>query len=208
LIELIKGYRDTGVYLAWPQTLAESVKSAWSLLVCPRTPKLVQEARVSEVPKLILEPSSYELSEVYLSISGVATARMAPTDRPERIAVSVFSTEDLPPATRNSDISESLYPRVEVPYVAGAQFKFFNFPLISGTLQAGLLARIENRNPAGHIRRQYNSHLLYITRLNEPSPVGVYMGEYKAAKDEGLCYIVSEQRNVWNEYEREGGAGN
>jgi hypothetical protein len=202
MTEFVRGYRDAGVYLSWPQSIVESIKPGWSLFICPRTPKIVQ-AKVTEQPKLFLQPSSYELSEVNFSISGLAQARMAPTDRAERIDISLFSSETLPQALRNSDSAESLYPRLEVPYVAGSNFDFFNFPLIEGSLQTGLLARIVNRNPARHVRRQYHSHVVSIQRLNEPSPVSVYINEYKAAKDEGLCYVVSEQRAVWNEYDRE-----
>lgn len=203
MTEFVKGYRDAGMYLAWPQSIIQSIKPGWSLFICPRTPKIVQ-AKVTEEAKLFLEPSSYELSEVNFSISGLAQAFMAPTDRAERVDISIFSSDTLPQALRNSDSTESLYPRLEVPYVAGANFDFFNFPLIEGSLQAGLLARIVNRNPARHVRRQYHSHVVFIQRLNEPSPVSVYINEYKAAKDEGLCYVVSEQRAVWNEYDREG----
>jgi hypothetical protein len=64
------------------------------------------------------------------------------------------------------------------------------------------LARIETENPAGHIRRQYHSHVVYVHRLEEPSPVSVIIGNHRAARDEGACYIVGVQRSTWNHYDR------
>lgn len=203
LIEFVKGYRDAGMYFAWPPVVKQAAYNAWALLVCPRTPKFVQQRRGDE-PRLELHQSPYQLREVHFEVTGVAKARIPPTDKPERVAVRVMASENLPRAAMNSDEVSSLYPNLEVLYRPQALFEFFRIPLLSGGIQEGLLTRIETENPAGYIRRQYQSHVVYVQRLQEPSPVSVIIGEYKASRDEGECYVVSVQRSVWNEYDRVG----
>jgi len=201
LTEFVKGYQDAGIYFAWPPVLRSSTHKAWSLLVCPRMPKLVQPRR-SEDARLELHKSPYELREVNFALSATAHARIPPTDRPERIAVTMFASENLPRAKLNKDEVKSLSPNLEVPYRADAPFDFFKIPPLVGHVQEGVLTRIETENPAGYIRRQYHSHVVYVHRLDEPSPVPVIIGERRAARDEGTCYIVAVQRSTWNHYDR------
>jgi hypothetical protein len=203
LTEFVKGYRDSGMYFAWPPILKQAADNAWSLLVCPRTPKFVQQRR-SDEPRLELRQSPYHLREVHFEVTGAARARIPPTDKPERISVRLLASENLPRAAMNSDEVSSLYPNLEVLYRPEAPFGFFRIPFVSGGIQEGLLTRIETENPARYIRRQYHSHVVYVQRLQEPSPVPVIIGEYKAARDEGDCYVVVVQRSVWNEYDRAG----
>jgi hypothetical protein len=206
LTEFVKGFRDAGMYFAWPSITNDLAHRAWSLLICPRSPRLVQRKR-SEDPQLELQQSPYQLREVSFSISSEVRARIPPTDRPERISILVVPSENLPQAEQNKDEVKSLSPNVLVPYRPATSFGFFKPSLVSGSIQEGLLARIETENPAGYIRRQYHSHVVYMSSLNEPSPVRVIIGDRRAARDEGECYVVSAQRSVWNEYDRVGGGG-
>jgi hypothetical protein len=201
LIEFVKGYQDAGMYFAWPPANLSSTQKAWSLLICPRMPKFVQIKR-NEDARLELHKSPYELREVNFSLSATTRARIPPTDRPERISVSMFASENLPRANLNKDEVTSLSPNLEVPYRPASPFDFFKIPPLVGHVQEGVLARIETENPAGHIRRQYHSHVVYVHRLEEPSPVSVIIGEQRAARDEGACYIVGVQRSTWNHYDR------
>jgi hypothetical protein len=201
LTEFIKGFNDTGIYFSWAPVTNSQARKAWGLLVCPRTPRYVQE-RGSRHSRLELRRSPYELSEIFFSISASVSARMSPGDKPEKIAITLLSTPGLPQAGANRDEIKSLSPKLEVLYRPMSEFKFFKFPPLVGHVQEGLLAKIETQNAAGYIRRQYQSHVVYAHRIDEPSPVPVIVGDYKAARDEGVCYIVSTQRATWNEYDR------
>lgn len=201
LTEFVKSHRDAGMYFAWPPTLRRSAHNAWSLLICPRTPKFVQRHR-SEDARLELRPSPYQLREVHFPLTAVARARIPPTDKPERISVRMLASGNLPRAELNADEVRSLSPNIELPYRPAAPFGFLKIPPVSGTLQEGLWTKIETENPAGYIRRQYHSHVVYVHRLQEPSPVPVIVGTHRAARDEGECYIVAAQRSIWNEYDR------
>jgi hypothetical protein len=201
LTEFVKGHRDAGIYFSWPPTSLASAHNAWSLLICPRTPKFVQRNR-SEDARLELHSSPYQLREVHFPLTAVARARIPPTDKPERVSVKMLASSNLPRAQQNSDEVRSLSPNIELPYRPATPFGFLKIPLISGTLQEGLWTKIETENPAGYIRRQYHSHVVYVHRLQEPSPVPVIVGTHRAARDEGECYIVAVQRSVWNEYDR------
>lgn len=206
LTEFVHGFNNSGMYFSWPPVTRVQARKAWSLLICPRVPRYVQEPG-TKYQRLELLRSPYELKEAYFSMSGSVSSRMSPGEKPERIAITILSTGNMPKAGANRDEVRSLSPRLEVLYRPMSEFKFFKIPPLDGHVQEGLLAKIETQNAAGYIRRQYQSHLVYIHRLDEPSPVPVIIGDYKAARDEGSCYIVSVQRNVWNEYDRvmEGG---
>jgi hypothetical protein len=210
LTEFVRGYRDAGMYFAWPPTVRQSAHNSWSLLICPRTPKFVQRRR-SEDARLELHQSPYQLREVHFPLTATARARIPPTDRPERISVTVLASDNLPKALQNSDEVTSLSPNIEVPYRPESPFAFIKIPPLSGGIQEGFWAKIETENPAGYIRRQYHSHVVYVQRLQEPSPVPVIVGVNRAARDEGECYVVTVQRSVWNEYDRQqrnaGGSG-
>jgi hypothetical protein len=204
LTEFVKGFRDAGMYFAWPSIVNDAAQRAWGLLICPRSPKLVQRKK-SEDSQLELQPSPYQLREVSFTISSEVRARIPPTDRPERISASIVASDNLPRAEQNTDEVKSLSPSVVVPYRPATPFVFFKPSPVTGGIQEGLLARIETENVAGYIRRQYHSHVVYVSSLHEPSPVRIIIGDYRAARDEGECYVVSAQRSVWNEYERVGG---
>jgi hypothetical protein len=201
LTEFVKGFRDAGMYFAWPSIVNETAQRAWGLLICPRSPKLVQRKKTEDA-QLELQQSPYQLREVSFSISGEVRARIPPTDRPERISALVVTSSNLPKAEQNTDEVKSLSPSIVVPYRPASPFEFFKPSPVSGSIQEGILARIETENPAGYIRRQYHSHVVYVSTLQEPSPVRVIIGDYRAARDEGECYVVSAQRSVWNEYDR------
>jgi hypothetical protein len=201
LTEFVKGFNDTGIYFSWAPVTNSQARKAWSLMVCPRTPIYVQE-RGSRYTRLELKRSPYELNEVFFSVSASASARMSPGDKPERIAITLLSTSGLPRAGANRDEIKSLSPRLEVLYRPLSEFKFFKVPPLDGHTQEGLLAKIETQNAAGYIRRQYQSHVVYAHRIDEPSPVPVIIGDHRAARDEGSCYVISTQRAVWNEYDR------
>lgn len=201
LTEFVKGHQDSGIYFAWPPLLRSSAHNAWSLLVCPRTYTYVQPRR-NEDARLELQRSPYELREVNFALSATARARIPPTDRPERISVNVVASGNLPLANLNKDEVVSLSPNLEVPYRPATSFDFFKIPSLDGHVQEGVLARIETENPAGYIRRQYHSHVVYMHQLDEPSPVPVIIGDRRAARDEGTCYIVGVQRSTWNHYDR------
>ncbi|MFN5062017.1 MAG: hypothetical protein ACK5GN_04155 [Pseudomonadota bacterium] len=201
LTEFVKGYRDAGMYFAWPPLVRQTAHNAWALLICPRTPQFVQRRR-NEDARLELQRSPYQLHEVHFSISASAQARIPPTDKPERVAVRLLPSGNLPAAEQNNDEVLSLSPQVEVPYRAAKPFGSMKLPLVEGSLQEGILVRTVTENPAGYVRRQYFSHVVYVHRLNEPSPVPVIIGEHRAARDEGDCYIVAVQRSTWNEYDR------
>jgi hypothetical protein len=201
LTEFVKGFNNSGMYFSWPPVTRAQARKAWSLLICPRVPRYVQE-RGTKYSRLELLRSPYELKEAYFSISGSVSSRMSPGEKPERIAITILPTGNMPKAGANRDEVRSLSPKLEVLYRPMSEFKFFKIPPLDGHVQEGILAKIETQNAAGYIRRQYQSHVVYIHRLDEPSPVPVIIGDYKAARDEGSCYIVSAQRNVWNEYDR------
>lgn len=201
LTEFVKAYRDAGMYFAWPPVLRESAENAWSLLICPRTPKFVQKRR-SEQAQLELHHSPYELREIHFELTATVNARIPPTDRPERISVVLVPSGKLPQAGQNQDEVISLSPNLEVPYRPLSSFEFIKIPPLVGHVQEGMLARIETENPAGYIRRQHHSHVIYVHRFQEPSPVSVIIGDKRVLRDEGSCYVVSEQRSVWNEYDR------
>ncbi len=203
LTEFVRGFRDAGIYFAWPSIVNEAAQRAWGILICPRSPKLVQRKR-SEDSQLELQPSPYQLREVSFSINSEVRARIPPTDRPERISASIVASGNLPHAEQNADEVKSLSPSVVVPYRPVTPFEFFKLSPVTGAIQEGILARIETENPAGYIRRQYHTHVVYVNTISESSPVAVIIGDRKAARDEGECYVVSVQRSVWNEYDRIG----
>lgn len=205
LTEFVRGFRDAGIYFAWPSIVNEVAQRAWGILICPRSAKLVQPKRGADY-QLELQPSPYQLREVSFSISSEVRARIPPTDRPERISAFIVASGNLPQAEQNVDEVKSLSPSLVVPYRPATPFEFFKLSPVTGGIQDGVLARIETENPAGYIRRQYHSHVVYVSSINESSPVSVIIGERKAARDEGECYVVSAQRSVWNEYDRIGKA--
>jgi hypothetical protein len=201
LIEFVKGFGDSGAYFAWPPVSRQQFDKTWSLLICPRRPVYVRESGDKYI-RLELLRSPYELRDIYFSMSSSVSASMSPGEKAERMSVKLLPTANLPRTTANQDEVVSLAPRIHMPYRPVSEFKFFRLPPLSGQVVEGIWAKIETQNPAGYIRRQYQSHVLYVHKFDEPSPVPVIIGDYRAARDVGACYIISSQRAVWNEYDR------
>lgn len=196
----VRGVQESGMYLSVPPMLMPEASENWSVLVCPRSAAVVKDAK-SGALHLELTSSPYELSEVKMSFSANASARVPTLNSKERIKMQIFTTEHVPAPIVSEDEEFSVSPSLQIAYHPSATNDFFRFAPHSST-QQGLRVMCETENPAGHIRRAYFSSTLYIQKLNEPSPVSVIINGALVARDEGACYVVQRRKSHWAEYDR------
>jgi hypothetical protein len=90
---------------------------------------------------------------------------------------------------------------ITLGYQPTADLAFQRYPQ-DGAFRQGAVFSVEMRNPAGHRRIQHFSHIAYVQRLDEPSPVAVIIKDRIANRDEGACYVVAAQRSVWSRYDK------
>jgi hypothetical protein len=96
----------------------------------------------------------------------------------------------------------SLLPIAQLAYRPTSDFDFIKLPIQERGLREGYLTTVSMTTMMGHRRQQHHSHVLYVERIDEPSPVSVIVRAHRPARDEGTCYVVAEQRSMWNRYDK------
>lgn len=198
--EYFPAARESGIYVSVPAMLKSETDKAWGVLICPRVVSFVRAGPKGK-PGVELLPSPYELSEVKVAWQGRASASIPFGSKRERIRVDQALTPDLPASLENHDEVTAVSPMLSLDYKPTAEFAFQRYPQDGGFRQ-GILLTSEMQNPWGHRRIQRFSHVLYVQRFDEPSPVAVIIKDNVASRDEGVCYIVAAQRSVWSQYDK------
>lgn len=196
----VRGAQDSGMYLSVPPMLSPEAAESWAVLICPRAAEVVKNKTTGAL-QLELTSSPYELSEVKMSMISNASARVPTLNTKERLKMRIETTEHVPASVVAEDEEFSVSPSLQVSYHPISTPDFFRFaPNVS--TQQGLRITSETENPAGHIRRAYFTTMLYIQRLNEPSPVSVIINGTRVGRDEGACYVVQRRKSRWAEYDK------
>jgi hypothetical protein len=198
--EFVGGFRDAGMYFSVPAMGSVDVQKAWGILVCPR--ELVIAPPKGGLPSRIeLHPSPYEVGEVRMTWAGQTEASFPAGSKKERVAVDLALSSQIPRSLEHRDEVTGLSPMVPLIYKPLNPFSFFRMPH-DGAVQEGMLNIIEMQNFAGHVRRQFFSHVGYVKRIDEPSPVSVIVRANRVVRDEGACYVVAAQRSVWSRFDK------
>jgi hypothetical protein len=201
ITEYIQAGREAGLYVAVPAALRDEMSKNWGILVCPRV-YTITPVKESAKTRLELFKSPYELVEVRFALVADTQARMSSASKAERLNMQLAISGGLPSALDKEEEVTSLLPIAQLPYRPSREFDFIKFPLNETGLREGFVATVSMTNMAGHLRAQHHSHVLYVERISEPSPVSVVVRAHRPVRDEGDCYIVSEQRSVWNRYSK------
>lgn len=198
--EFFLGARDSGIYVSVPAMLKSETNQAWGILLCPRV-----VSRIAATPKvqagLELLRSPYELAEVRVTWQGHASASMPLGSKRERIRIDHAHSAGLPTSTESHDEVTAISPMITLDYQPTSPFSFARYPQ-DGSFREGMVFAVEMQNPWGHRRIQRFSHVVYVQRFDEPSPVPVIVGNMVVGRDEGVCYIVAGQRSVWSQYDK------
>ena len=200
--EFVHGVRDSSMYFSFPGFTRDEAENAWALLVCPRVYSL-QPNKPGVSKRLDLNPSPYELVDVNFTFSAESSARMTSATKPQSLEVQMSLSSQMPPSEGLFESVKSVLPLVEMPYRPNKAFSFARFPIQEGSMREGIVTSFKMTNPAGYQHQQYFSHILYVQKMQEPSPVSVIVGSLLATKDEGDCYIVATQRSFWSRYGKE-----
>jgi len=198
--EFFAGFRDAGMYFSVPAMSSSDVQRAWGVLVCPREMVIAPPKR--DTPSRIeFHPSPYEVAEVKMTWTGRMQASLSAGSKKERIALDLALSSQMPKSREYRDEVSTISPLVPLAYQPLAPFDFFHMPR-DGALREGILTTVEMQNAAGYLRRQFFSHVGYVQRIDEPSPVSVIIRANRVVRDEGVCYVVASQRSVWSTYDR------
>ncbi len=196
----IRGAQDSGMYLSVPPMLSPEAEENWGVLICPRTARVVKNKSLGQM-QLELSSSPYELSEIKMTTTANASARMPTLNSKERLKMAIATTDHVPAAVVAEDEEISVSPSLQVAYHPSAAVDFFRFAP-NTNIQQGPRIMSETENQAGHIRRAYFATTLYVQKLMEPSPVSVVINAARVARDEGACYIVQRRKTRWAEYDK------
>lgn len=196
----VRGAQDSGMYLSVPPMLSLEAAENWGVLVCPRNAQVVKSKTTGQM-QLELSSSPYELSEVKMTMTANASARVPTLNSKERLKMRISTTEHVAASTVAEDEEISVSPSLQVAYHPSAVADFFRFAPHTST-QQGIRFMSEAENQAGHIRRAYFATTLYIQKLMEPSPVSVVINGARIVRDEGACYVVQRRKTRWAEYDR------
>ncbi len=200
-VEFVRGFRDAGIYFAVPSMTSNEAHQAWGILVCPRR-YVVTAPKRGTPSRPELHPSPYELSEVRMTWRAQIEASFSAGNKKERVAVELALSQHLPRSIDHRDEVVALSPMIPLTYKPVGTFDFFRMPQ-DGSVQEGILTAVELQNFAGYVRKQYFSHVGYVKRIDEPSPVAVIVKANQVFRDEGTCYAVASQRSVWSRYDRQ-----
>lgn len=200
LVDFVPGIRDSGAYVAIPSLDPSLGHSMWSAYVCPRKHVLRPSKGVARGVSLELLRSPYELSEVKVDYKGEMQAQIPAEFREERLKIHTAYSKHLPRSSTNGDEVKSLSPTLYLQYKPQGPFSFFYFKPAS-SVQEGVLSMVEMENPVGYTRKQYFSDVMYIQRVDDPSPVPITVKGLVPYRDEGVCYLILMQKSVWSEYE-------
>jgi hypothetical protein len=198
--EFFAGFRDASVYFSVPAMNSADVQRAWGILVCPRELIIAPPAR-GMPSRIELHPSPYEIGEVKMTWTGRVEASFPAGSKKERVAVDLALSRQLPKSREHRDEVSALSPMIPLVYQPLTPFDFFHMPH-EGALREGILTTVEMQNFAGYLRRQFFSHVGYVHRIDEPSPVSVIVRANRVVRDEGVCYVVASQRSVWSTYDK------
>jgi hypothetical protein len=198
--EYFAAIRDAGMYVSVPAMLKSETNQAWGVLICPRVVKRVAGGPKAQ-PGVELLKSPYELAELKVAWQGHATASMPFGSSKERIRVDHALTPDLPAGQENHDEVTAISPMISLDYQPTSETSFQRYPQDGGFRQ-GMIFSVEMQNAWGYRRIQRFGHVLYVQRLDEPSPVAVIIKDLMASKDEGTCYVLASQRSTWSRYDR------
>lgn len=196
----VRGAQDSGMYLSIPPMLSAEAAENWGILVCPRAAQIVKSKSLGQM-QLELSSSPYELSEIKVTMTANASARVPTLNSKERLKMLISTTEHVPAATVAEDEEISVSPSLQVAYHPSATAEFFRFAPSTSTQQEVRIMS-ETENQVGHIRRAYFATTLYIQKLMEPSPVSVLVNGARVGRDEGACYVVQRRKTRWAEYDR------
>jgi hypothetical protein len=180
--------------------LKGETSKAWGVLLCPRIILPVRGGPKVK-PSIELLRSPYELSEVKAAWQGHASASIPFGSKRERVRIQHSITSDMPVSRANHDEVTAISPMLNINYQPTTEFIFQRYPQ-DGRLRQGMVFAVEMQNASGHKRVQRFSHVLYVQRLDEPSPVAVIIKDQVASRDEGVCYVVAAQRSVWSQYDK------
>ncbi len=192
--------RDAGMYVSVPAMLQSETSKAWGVLLCPRVVKRIPGSPKVQ-PGVELLRSPYELAEVKVTWQGHVSASIPFGSRRERIRIDHALTSDMPASLENHDEVTAVSPMLSLDYKPNSQLSFQRYPQ-DGAFRQGMVFSIEMQNPWGHRRIQRTGHVVYVQRLDEPSPVAVIIKDLIASKDEGACYVVASQRSTWSSYDK------
>jgi hypothetical protein len=196
----VRGAQDSGMYFSVPPMLSTEAAENWGVLICPRAAQILKSKSAGQM-QLELSSSPYELSEVKMSMTANASARVPTLNSKERLKMRISATEHVPAAIVPEDEEISVSPSLQVAYHPNASTDFFRFAPHTST-QQGLRIMSETENQAGHIRRAYFATTLYVKKLMEPSPVSVVINGVRVSRDEGACYVVQRRKTRWAEYDK------
>jgi hypothetical protein len=202
--EFVPGFRDAGMYFAAPALGPAEVEKAWGLLVCPRQ-LVINSAQRGVSGRVELRNSPYALAEMQMTWQGQVQASMSASTKRERLAMELHASAAMPSSSEYRDEVATLSPWLSLSYKPQSPFSFIRMPH-EGSVQQGFLAVVEMQNAAGYQRRQFFSHVAYVKRIDEPSPVNVIVRANRVNRDEGVCYVVAAQRSVWSQFEKRAAA--
>jgi hypothetical protein len=199
--EFLYAAREAGMYLSMPAMIRSELDSAWGVLICPRVAERLIDSR-GATAGYQLRRSPYELSEVKASWVASVLASIPLGSKRERVRVEHALSPDIPPGVEQQDEVVTVSPSVTLEYQPTAPFEFVRVPP-DGQFRQGMVHTIQMQNASGYLRTQRFSHVAYVARVDEPSPVAVILRDKVAQKDEGECYIVGAQRSIWSEYDKQ-----
>jgi hypothetical protein len=199
--EYIEAGREAGLYIAVPAPIRAEVEKAWGVMICPRTYTITPVKNSTET-RLELSRSPYELVEVKFPLSANVQARMSSATKLERLSIKLALSSGLPSTQDSEEEVTSLLPIAQLAYRPTSDFDFIKLPIQERGLREGYLTTVSMTTMMGHRRQQHHSHVLYVERIDEPSPVSVIVRAHRPARDEGTCYVVAEQRSMWNRYDK------
>ena len=193
----VRGRKQSGMYISIP--IAQDYASGWGVYICPRefSYGVGVHGRVID-----LKPSSYELSEASFEAEAKADGALATAGQKGRVIVNMEISAGLPTSDIVRDDAISTLPRATVIYIPKTKFEPFRFAPFND-VQQGVVSLVEMHTKAGYIRRQYFSHLRYLHKSEEPSPVNLVINRLRVERDTGECYILLEQRYSWTTYDKQ-----
>jgi hypothetical protein len=186
------------MYVAVPPF--DDARSLWGVYICPRVIRYEEVGRTG-TQAVFLDPSPYELAEVSVSLSSMATAAYEASRGKVRGATYFKLSPGLPESVEVRDEMIATVAEPKVTYRPKTPFGFIPFSMRK-SFQEGISAVVELQNRAGHLRRETFSEVLYVVQSSEPSPVEVLVGKAKPSGDSGECYFVQRQSYSWREYDR------